>query len=246
MAVKALPYFSNAARYSSSVRTCLVLEIGRAGIGHDVILEVDDLLEVAGLHRQQVAETARHRLEEPDVHDRGRQVDVAHALAAHAAVRDLHAAAVADDALELRALVLAAGALVVALGSEDALAEETIALGTVGAVVDRLGLLDLAEAPGTDVVRACERDLHRAEVIDAVVDDSVMLLLWKDQGSRIKDLVGGGGRASCNVEGNKGISEEARRVVTLDPSSSILDPPLTAEPPGPPAASRAWMFMPDP
>ena len=148
----------------------LVLELGLARVGDDVVLEVDDLLEVRGLHRQQVAQARRHRLEEPDVHDRRGQVDVAHALAAHAAVRDLDAAAVADDALVLRALVLAAGALVVLLGTEDALAEQTVTLGSVRAVVDGLRLLDLAEAPASDVVRARKGDLDGAVVVHAVVD----------------------------------------------------------------------------
>src|SRR5690606_22238353 len=79
------------------------------------------------------------------------------------------AAAVAADALVLRALVLAARALVVAFGSEDALAEEAVFLGAVGAAVEGLGLLRLAEGPRTDVVRGREGDAHRGEVIDAVV-----------------------------------------------------------------------------
>ena len=96
---------------------------------------------------QEVAQARRHRLEEPDVDDRRGQVDVAHALAADAAVRDLDAAPVADDALVLHALVLAAEALPVALGTEDPLAEQAVLLRPVGAVVDGLGLLDLAERP---------------------------------------------------------------------------------------------------
>ena len=130
----------------------LVLQRRLAGVGDDVVLEVDDLLQVAGLHVQQRAQAAGQGLEEPDVDDRGGQVDVAHALAADAAVRHLHAAAVADDALVLGALVLAAGALPVALRAEDALAEQAVLLRAVGAVVDRLGLLDLAEGPDADVV----------------------------------------------------------------------------------------------
>src|SRR5439155_85157 len=117
------------------------------------------------------AEAARHRLEEPDVDDRGGQLDVAHALAPHPAMRDLDAAAVADHALVLHAAILAAGALPVLLGAEDALAEEAVLLGTVGAVVDGLGLLDLAERPVADVLRACQADAHRAVVVDAVVVD---------------------------------------------------------------------------
>src|SRR4029077_2499190 len=97
------------------------------------------------------------------------QFDVAHALAADAAVGDLDAAAVADHALVLHAAVLAAGALPVLLGAEDALAEQAVLLGAVGAVVDRLGLLDLAERPAADVVRARQADAHGPVVVDAVV-----------------------------------------------------------------------------
>ena len=78
--------------------------------------------------------------------DRHGQLDVAHALAADAGEGHLDAAAVADDALVLDALVLAAGALPVAGRAEDALAEETAFLGLEGTVVDRLGILDLALA----------------------------------------------------------------------------------------------------
>ena len=91
--------------------------------------------------------------------DGGRQRDMAHALAAHARQRDLHAALLADDALVLHALVLAAQALVVLDGPEDARAEQAVALGLEGAIVDRLGLLDLAERPGQNLLRARDGDL---------------------------------------------------------------------------------------
>ncbi len=142
-----------------------------ADIGDDVILEVDDLLQAGRLHVQQRAQARRHGLEEPDVDDRRGQLDVAHALAADAAVRDLDAAAVADHALVLHAAVLAAGALPVLLRPEDAFAEQAVLFGTVGAVVDRLRLLDFAERPGADVVRAGQADAHRPVVVDAVVVD---------------------------------------------------------------------------
>src|SRR5690606_31188597 len=94
----------------------------------------------------------------------------AHALAAHARVGHLDAAAVADDPLVLRALVLAAGTLPVALGAEDALAEQAILLGAVGAVVDGFGLLHLAKAPRPDAVGAGKLDPHRTIVIHAIVN----------------------------------------------------------------------------
>jgi hypothetical protein len=82
-----------------------------------------------------------------------RQLDVAHALAAHLGQRHFDAALLADDALVLHALVLAAQALVVLDRPEDAGAEQAVALGLEGAVVDRLRLLDLAEGPRQDLLR---------------------------------------------------------------------------------------------
>jgi hypothetical protein len=147
----------------------LPLERRVLGVENDVILEVDHLLEARRLHVEQRAESARHRLEEPDVHDGRGQLDVAHPLAANAAVGDLHAAAVADHPLVFHAAVLAAGALPVLLRSEDLLAHQSVLLGTVGAVVDRFGLLHLAERPAADVVRPGEADLHGRIVVDAIV-----------------------------------------------------------------------------
>ena len=106
--------------------------------------EVEHLLELARGDVEQVADAARDALEEPDVRDRRGEVDVAHALAAHLLPRHLDAAALADDALVADALVLAAVALPVLRRTEDALAEEAVALGLERAVVDRLGLRDLA------------------------------------------------------------------------------------------------------
>ena len=61
-------------------------------------------------------------------------------------------AALAHDALEADALVLAAGALPVLDRSEDLLAEESVLLGLERAVVDRFGLLDLALAPAANLI----------------------------------------------------------------------------------------------
>ena len=84
-------------------------------------------------------------------------------------VRDLDAAAVADHPLVLHPAVLAAGALPVLLGPEDPLAEQAVLLGAVGPVVDRLRLLDLAERPAPDVVRAGQPDLDGPVVVDTIV-----------------------------------------------------------------------------
>jgi hypothetical protein len=77
---------------------------------------------------------------------------VAHPLAAHLLARHLDAAALADDPLVADALVLAAVALPVLGRTEDALAEETVALRLQGAVVDGLRLGDLAGGPVPDLL----------------------------------------------------------------------------------------------
>ncbi len=135
-------------------------------VDDDVLGEVQDLLEDARRHVEQQADAARRALDEPDVADRRGQLDVAHALAADLGPRDLDAALVADDALVADALVLAAVALPVLLGTEDALAEQAVALGLERAVVDGFRLGDLASRPRADLFGRGERDPDRVEIVD--------------------------------------------------------------------------------
>ena len=129
-------------------------------------LEIQHALDLAQRHVEHQADARRQRLQEPDVRDRARELDVAHALAAHLGLRDFDAALLADHAAMLEALVLAAQALVVLDGSEDLGAEQAVALRLEGAVVDGLRLLDLAERPGPDQVRRGQADLDGVEVLD--------------------------------------------------------------------------------
>ena len=91
------------------------------------------------------------------------ELDMAHALAPDLGERDLDAALLADDAAELHPLVLAAQALVVLDRAEDAGAEQPVPLRLEGAVVDGLGLLDLAIGPGPDLLRRGHLDLDLVE-----------------------------------------------------------------------------------
>ena len=115
------------------------------------------------LHVEQQADARRQRLQEPDVRDRRGQLDMAHALAADLRNGNFDTALFADDALVLHALVLAAQAFVILDRTEDARAEQAVTLGLERAIVDRLGLLDLAEGPGTDPVRRRDADLDLVE-----------------------------------------------------------------------------------
>src|SRR5205085_2647036 len=128
--------------------------------------EVDDLLERVRCDVEEVAETARHALEVPDVRDGRGELDVTHPLASHLRARDLYATTLADDALEAHPLVLPAVALPVLGRTEDLLAEESVLLGLERAVVDGLGLLHLAVRPGEDVTRGREIDGEPVALVD--------------------------------------------------------------------------------
>ena len=82
---------------------------------------------------------------------------------------DFDTTAVADDALELCAFVLAAGALIVTLWTKDPFTEQTILFRPVGSVVDGLGLLDFTKAPTPNVIGACQGDLDGMDSLLATV-----------------------------------------------------------------------------
>ena len=140
--------------------------------------EVDDLLEVLRRQVEQVAQSRRDTLEVPDVGHGSGELDVAHALTTHLGAGHLDAAALADDALEAHALVLAAVALPVPGGTEDLLAEEAVTLGLERAVVDGLRLLDLAVAPRADVVRGGQADLKLVEEVHVEHDGCILRVLF--------------------------------------------------------------------
>ena len=132
----------------------------------DVEREVEDALQVPRADVEEDPEAARRPLEVPDVRHGARELDVSHPLATDLGARHLDAALVADDPLVPDALVLAAVALPVLRGTEDALVEEAVLLRLERAVVDRLRLRHLALGPFLDLVRTGERDADRAEVVD--------------------------------------------------------------------------------
>ena len=168
-----------------------VLERRQAGIEHDVGFEIEDALEILQRHVEQQADARGQRLQEPDMRDRRGERDMAHALAPHPRQRDFDAALLADDALVFHALVLAAQALVVLDRPEDARAEQAVALRLEGAVVDRLRLLDLAERPGEDLLRAGDGDLdlierlRRSDRSEGIRDFLIHFHLLRSSGRRL-------------------------------------------------------------
>jgi hypothetical protein len=113
------------------------------------------------------------------VRDGRGQVDVTHALAPHLLARHLDATALTDDALVADALVLPAVALPVAGRTEDALAEQAVALRLERPVVDRLRLRDLARRPVADLLARGKPDPNRIEFINVNQRGFALLLSFR-------------------------------------------------------------------
>ena len=137
----------------------LFAQRGRAGVDDDVRRKVQNLFQFLRAHVEQHLHAARNALEIPDVRHGDRELDVAHALAAHLCAGDLDAALIADDALISAALIASAVAFPVLRRSEDPFAEQTVLFGFQCAIVDRFGLLDLAVRPFKDLFRGSQTDL---------------------------------------------------------------------------------------
>ena len=122
-----------------------LIQHGFAGLEHDKFFVIDYLFESLARDIEQGSDFIGKGTEKPDVGDRDGEFDVSHALATDFLFGNLDTATVADDAFVADALIFSAMALPVASGAENLLAEEAVALGLVGAVVDSLRLGHFAE-----------------------------------------------------------------------------------------------------
>ena len=134
------------------------------GLNHDITLVVDDHVELLGGNAQQVAHLVGQRTEVPNVRHRHHQGDVSGTFATHLLFGHFHTATVADDALVADTLVFSAVALIVLGRTKDALAEETVTLGLVGTIVDRLGLQHFTIGVGLNFFGRCQTDGDFCEI----------------------------------------------------------------------------------
>src|SRR3546814_2858652 len=101
------------------------------------------------------------------------------AFAANLGHRDLDTAFFADDALVFHALILAAQAFIILDRTKDARAEQAVAFGLERAVVDRLGLLDLAERPGPNAFGAGDRTEEHTSELQSIMRSSYAVFCLK-------------------------------------------------------------------
>ena len=142
------------------------LEIGHTGLDHHIGLEIKNAFDLAQGHVEQQAHSRGQRLQIPDVRDRTRQFDMAHALATDLGQRHFNAALLTYHAAMLQALVLAAQALVVLDRPKDLGAEQTVSFRLESAVVDGLRLFDFAVGPRTNLLRRRQADADGVEIFN--------------------------------------------------------------------------------
>src|ERR1035437_6726419 len=135
-----------------------------ARLDYHVGFEVQHALQLSEGDVQQVADAAGQALEEPDERAGAGQLDVAQPFAAHPRQRDFDAALIADDSAVLHALVLAAQAFPILSRTEDARAEQPVALRLERPVIDSLRLSDFAVGPTPDLFRRSQRNADRIEI----------------------------------------------------------------------------------
>ncbi len=92
------------------------------------------------------------------------QLDMSGTLTAHFLLGYLHAASVADNSFITDTLVLTASTLIVLSRTEDALTEQSIALGLVCTIVDGLRLGNLAETALEDLLGRSQSDSNLREI----------------------------------------------------------------------------------
>ena len=90
---------------------------------------------------------------------------MAHALTTDTGECHFDAAAIADNALMLNALVFTASTLPVTGRSKDTLAEEAALFWFERTVVNGFRVLDFSRTPGADTIRRGDTDRHRVELL---------------------------------------------------------------------------------
>ena len=92
-----------------------------------------------------------------------------HSSAANLRARDLDAALFTLPAFVAHLFIFAADALIIPYGAENFSAKKTVALRLERAVIDGLGLFDLAVAPSLDLLGTSKPDSKRVEVVNPSV-----------------------------------------------------------------------------
>src|ERR1035437_6441389 len=98
------------------------------------------------------------------MNNRNHQIDMSHAFSANFFLSYFHSATVANDSFIANTLVFSAVAFPILYRTEDTLAEQTITLVLVSAIVNCFRLCYFTVTPLQDLFRRCERNCNLGEV----------------------------------------------------------------------------------
>ena len=146
------------------------MQIGTTDIGDNKVLIVNNSLKLTCSQVKNQANAARHTFVEPDVRNRNRKLDVAHALATNAGQSYLHTTAVTNDTLVFDTLVFSAGTLPVTGWSKDALTEEASFFRFECAVVNCFWIQHFTAGPRSNDLRRRNGNGDMIELLWLFVD----------------------------------------------------------------------------
>ena len=140
------------------------LTLHHTGVNHDVALIIDNSIEFLGRYSQKISNLVGQRTEIPDMCYGYYKANVTCTLATYLLLGNLDTATIADIAFVANALVLTAGTLVVLGRTEDALAEQTVALRLISTIVDGLWFGNLAATLRKNCIGRCQTNGNLGEV----------------------------------------------------------------------------------
>ncbi len=136
----------------------LHLQRRKPRLDHNILLKIQYPLQILQSHVQDQANAAGKRFQEPDMRDRRRQVNMAHAVTAHLAEGHFHTTFFAGNAAIFHALVFAAKTFIVLDRAKNTRTEQAILFRLESPVVNGFRFFDLAVRPRPDLFRTCNGD----------------------------------------------------------------------------------------
>ena len=138
----------------------ILLKRSEAGIDDNIVCKVQNLFQHSRSEIQNQAHAAGNSLEVPDMRNRSSQDNMSHALTTHLGASNFNAAAITDLSFVADFLILSAVAFPILRRPKDPFAEQTVAFGLQGTVVNRLRFLYLTIRPGHDSFRRGDSNLY--------------------------------------------------------------------------------------
>ena len=137
---------------------------GITGIENDIGFVVNDLFYFAHADIEKISNTRRKTLEVPYMRHRYGEFYMTHPIATNTRLGHFDAASVADDSPITYPFILSALTLPVLYRTEDAFAEEPVALRFKRAVIDRFRLGNFTVRPIADFLGGCELNANCIEI----------------------------------------------------------------------------------